>query len=133
MKETDVETVDTIKMLPLDNIDFKSDNIFISISSVVIKTLGFTFLNPHVDSDTVFFLGNFSKNFLLANKFFFGAGASLASFLFFFSIGYLSQFFSKYLSRQKIWKLINLFIIIFMSMLVIYVLLDIFSLNNHIF
>ena len=116
-----------------NNIDFNTDNIFISKSSVVIKTLGFTFLNPHVYSDTVFFLGNFSKNFLLANKFFFGAGASLASFLFFFSIGYLSQFFSKYLSKQKIWKLINLFIIIFMSMLVVYVLLDIFSLNNHIF
>ena len=115
------------------NIDFSTDNKFISKSSVIIKTLGFTFLNPHVYSDTVFFLGNFSKNFLLANKFFFGAGASLASFLFFFSIGYLSQFFSKYLSRQKIWKLINLFIIIFMSMLVVYVLLDIFSLNNHIF
>ena len=115
------------------NIDFSTDNKFISKSSVIIKTLGFTFLNPHVYSDTVFFLGNFSKNFLTMDKLFFGVGASGASFLFFFSIGYLSQFFSKYLSRQKIWKLINLFIIIFMSMLVVYVLLDIFSLNNHIF
>ena len=34
--------------------------------NVVLKTLGFTFLNPHVYSDTVFFLGNFSKNFLIA-------------------------------------------------------------------
>ena len=116
-----------------NNIDFNTDNIFISKSSVVIKTLGFTFLNPHVYSDTVFFLGNFSKNFLLANKFFFGAGASLASFLFFFSIGYLSQFFSKYLGKQKIWKLINLFIIIFMSILAVYILLDIFNLKNRIF
>jgi len=115
------------------NIDFSTDNKFISKSSVIIKTLGFTFLNPHVYSDTVFFLGNFSKNFLTMDKLFFGIGASGASFLFFFSIGYLSQFFSKYLSKQKIWKLINLFIIIFMSMLVVYVLLDIFSLNNHIF
>ena len=115
------------------NIDFSTDNKFISKSSVIIKTLGFTFLNPHVYSDTVFFLGNFSKNFLTMDKLFFGVGASGASFLFFFYIGYLSQFFSKYLSRQKIWKLINLFIIIFMSMLVVYVLLDIFSLNNHIF
>ena len=115
------------------NVDFSTDNKFISKSSVIIKTLGFTFLNPHVYSDTVFFLGNFSKNFLTMDKLFFGIGASGASFLFFFSIGYLSQFFSKYLSRQKIWKLINLFIIIFMSMLVVYVLLDIFSLNNHIF
>ena len=115
------------------NIDFSTDNKFISKSSVIIKTLGFTFLNPHVYSDTVFFLGNFSKNFLMIDKLFFGIGASLASFLFFFSIGYSSQFFSKYLSEQKIWKLINFFIIIFMSMLVIYVLSDIFNSNNHIF
>ena len=33
--------------------------------NVVLKTLGFTFLNPHVYSDTVFFLGNFSKSCLL--------------------------------------------------------------------
>ena len=116
-----------------DNIDFSINKKFISKSSVIFKTLGFTFLNPHVYSDTVFFLGNFSKNFLMIAKIFFGIGTSLASFLFFFSIGYSSQFFSKYLSEQKIWKLINFFIIIFMSMLVIYVLLDIFNSNNHIF
>ncbi len=33
--------------------------------NVFLKTLGFTYLNPHVYSDTVFFLGNFSKNFIL--------------------------------------------------------------------
>ena len=113
--------------------DINFGNNILSLKNVIVKTLGFTYLNPHVYSDTVFFLGNFSKNFIITHKYFFGIGASGASFLFFFSIGYLSQFFSKYLSKQKIWKLINLFIIIFMSMLVVYVLLDIFSLNNHIF
>jgi len=116
-----------------DNVDFSTDKKFISKSSVIFRTLGFTFLNPHVYSDTVFFLGNFSKNFLMIDKLFFGIGASLASFLFFFSIGYLSQFFSKYLGEKKIWKLINFFIIIFMSMLVLYVLLDILNLNIRIF
>jgi len=116
-----------------DNVDFIIDKKIISKSSVIFRTLGFTFLNPHVYSDTVFFLGNFSKNFLMVDKVFFGIGASLASFLFFFSIGYLSQFFSKYLSEQKIWKSINFFIIIFMSMLVLYVLLDIFNLNIRTF
>ena len=61
-----------------------SDSI-LSLKNIIVKTLGFTYLNPHVYSDTVFFLGNFSKNFLITNKFFFGIGASLASFLFFFS------------------------------------------------
>ena len=34
----------------------------ISKLNIIFKTLGFTYLNPHVYSDTVFFLGNFSKN-----------------------------------------------------------------------
>ena len=50
--------------------------------STVLKTLGFTYLNPHVYSDTVFFLGNFSKDFLITQKYLFGIGASISSFLF---------------------------------------------------
>ena len=72
----------------------------ISLTNIIIKTLGFTYLNPHVYSDTVFFLGNFSKNFLITEKYYFGFGASLASLLFFFGIGYLSKFLSKYLKKN---------------------------------
>ena len=108
-------------------INFKNKKI--SITNIIIKTLGFTYLNPHVYSDTVFFLGNFSKNFLILDKYYFGFGASLASLLFFFSIGYLSKFLSKYLKNQKIWKFINIFIIIFMGFLAFYVLMDILSLS----
>ena len=56
----------------------------ISKLNILLKTLGFTYLNPHVYSDTVFFLGNFSKNFLINEKISFGLGAAIASFLFFF-------------------------------------------------
>ena len=97
----------------------------ISLSGITTKTLAFTYLNPHVYSDTVFFLGNFSKNLLVIDKYFFGIGASIASFLFFFIIGYLSNFLSKYLQSDKIWKKINLFIIIFMSIIALYVLIEI--------
>ena len=94
---------------------------------VVLKTLGFTYLNPHVYSDTVFFLGNFSKNFNLLDKIFFGLGASCSSFLFFFVLGYASNYFSKFLNNEKAWRLINFFIIIFMIGVIIYVILDIFN------
>ena len=94
----------------------------ISFKSVIIKTLGFTYLNPHVYSDTVFFLGNFSKNFELNDKILFGLGASTSSFIFFFALGYLSKLLSKYLMNIKTQKVINLFIILFMSSLAIYVL-----------
>ena len=94
----------------------------ISKLNVFIKTLGFTYLNPHVYSDTVFILGNFSKNYLLNQKFSFAIGASLASFLFFFTLGYLSNYLSKYANDKKIWQIINIFIIAFMSFLVLFIL-----------
>ena len=34
-----------------------------SKSAIISQTLGFTFLNPHVYSDTVFMLGNLSKSY----------------------------------------------------------------------
>ena len=99
----------------------------ISLTGVTTKTLAFTYLNPHVYSDTVFFLGNFSKNLLTIDKYYFGIGASIASFLFFFIIGYLSKFLSEYLQNDKIWKKINLFIIFFMSVLALFVLFEIIN------
>ena len=104
------------------------ENSILNLKNIIAKTLGFTYLNPHVYSDTVFFLGNFSKNFLITNKYFFGIGASIASFLFFFSLGYLAKFFSNYLINSKIWKIINFFIIIFMTVLSSYVFIEIIDL-----
>ena len=89
--------------------------------NVFLKTLGFTYLNPHVYSDTVFFLGNFSKNFILNQKILFGVGASIASFTFFFVIGYLSKNLSKYAKSEKVWKVINIFIVSFMTILTLFI------------
>ena len=100
-------------------------NVRASFFKTVYRTLGFTYLNPHVYSDTVFFLGNFSKNFLVSQKYLFGIGASLSSLIFFFILGYLSKYLSNYLKNDKIWKIINLMIILFMSCLVFYVLANI--------
>ena len=106
-------------------INFNKEIKKIPISRIITKALAFTYLNPHVYSDTVFFLGNFSKSFLMIDKYYFGIGASMASCLFFFGIGYLSKLLSKYLQSALIWKRINLFIIIFMSLIAFYVLVEI--------
>ena len=108
------------------DIYFEDENL--NFKTIVIKTLGFTYLNPHVYSDTVFFLGNFSKNFLIINKYLFGIGSSIASLLFFFSLGYLAKFFSNNLVNSNTWKTINFFIIIFMTVLSSYVFMDIIDL-----
>ena len=103
------------------NMDSKTNNFF----GILTKTLGFTFLNPHVYSDTVFFLGNFSKNFNQIDKYYFGVGAATSSFLFFFMLGYLSKYFSKHLKSKNIWRRINYLIILFMSILALTVLIEI--------
>ena len=105
-------------------VNFNDDVPDISKFNIFLKTLGFTYLNPHVYSDTVFFLGNFSKNFILDQKILFGLGASIASFVFFFIIGYLSKYLSQYAQIEKVWKIINIFIISFMSLLTIFVILE---------
>ena len=108
-------------------ISFNEEIKDISATSIITKTLAFTYLNPHVYSDTVFFLGHFSKNFFLIDKYYFGIGASVSSLLFFFIIGYLSKLLSKYLQSNLIWKRINLFIIIFMSMIALYVFVEVIN------
>ena len=116
--------------LRIKKIDFNQSFSKTSLVSIIFKTLGFTYLNPHVYSDTVFFLGNFSKSFLINDKIIFGVGASIASILFFFSIGYASNYFSKYLNNKKIWNIINWIIIFIMFMITLYVIREIiYSIN----
>ena len=107
------------------NFEINQKNETKGLGPVIIKTLGFTYLNPHVYSDTVFFLGNFSKSFLINQKLLFGFGATLSSIIFFFTLGYLSKFLSNYLNSNKVWKIINMLIILFMSALSIFVLINI--------
>ena len=90
-------------------------------SVIIAQTLGFTFLNPHVYSDTVFILGNLSKSFdFLNQKILFGLGATLASFLFFYFIGYMGYFLRRYFLNKKIWNIANVIIIIYLIGLVIF-------------
>ena len=98
-----------------------------NLKNIILKTLGFTYLNPHVYSETVFILGNLSKNFKLEDKFYFALGASLASIIFFYSLGYMSSMFAGFIKKKSTWKYINTFIITFMSILVIYISYDTYA------
>jgi len=76
-----------------------------SFIKVVITTLAITYANPHVYLDTVILLGSISINF--DSKLYFGLGAIFASFVFFFSLGYFSNFLSLYIKSQKVWFYID--------------------------
>ena len=84
----------------IENKEFKE-----SLNKVVFTTLAITYANPHVYLDTVVLLGSISVNF--DNKFYFGLGAIVASFVFFFTLGYFSKFLSKYIKSKKVWFYID--------------------------
>ena len=76
-----------------------------SFTKVVLTTLAITYANPHVYLDTVILLGSISINF--DSKFYFCLGAIFASFIFFFSLGYFSNFLSQYVKSPKVWFYID--------------------------
>ena len=111
----------------IEDVNFTNKNSNDSFQAVIMKTLGFTYLNPHVYSDTLFFLGNFSRNFYFEQKFFFALGASFASLIFFFALGYMAKYFSKYLQTNKTWRVLNRIIILFMSFIIFIVFYDLIT------
>ena len=77
-----------------------------TVWNAIITTLIITYINPHVYLDTVILIGSISINF--DNHLLFGLGAIIASFVFFFSLGYLSKWLSKFIKSKKTWLYINL-------------------------
>ena len=111
----------------LSNNVIEFNNNKINFKTVLFNLIGFTFLNPHVYSDTVFIFGNLTKSFTIFEKINFGIGASISSFLFFYTIGYLSKYFSRYVNNSTIWKYLNIVIIIFMMFLILFILSNMFN------
>jgi len=80
----------------------------------LVSTLSFlsvlTFANPHVYLDTVILIGSVSQQFPGNTKLAYVLGASLASFVFFFSLAYGAKFLSPIMQRPIAWRLLDSFI-----------------------
>ena len=77
----------------------------------LVSTLGtamaFTFLNPHVYLDTVMLIGSASSRYASDERASFAIGAMLASFLFFFALGYGARRLSSLLESPESWRVID--------------------------
>ena len=69
--------------------------------------LGFTFLNPHVYLDTVLLLGSLSARHSGANRIAYGGGAILASFFWFFALGYGARLLAPVFTRSLAWRVLD--------------------------
>ncbi|HGU7511716.1 LysE/ArgO family amino acid transporter [Escherichia coli] len=77
---------------------------------IILTTLSFSLLNPNVWIDTVAIVGGVSSTIDASQKINYLAGALSASFLWFFSIGYLAAWLSKIFTKPLFWRLIDLLI-----------------------
>ncbi len=77
------------------------------LSSTILTLLAFTFLNPHVYLDTVILIGGASSRYSVDDRYMFAIGAALASFLFFFALGYGARRLSSVLDKPDAWKFID--------------------------
>lgn len=89
----------------------------------LVSTLSFlsvlTFANPHVYLDTVVLIGSVSQQFPGNTKFAYTLGASIASFVFFFSLAYGAKFLSPIMQKPLAWRLLDSFIAFVMFSLAI--------------
>ena len=81
-----------------NNSELRLENNKLSLKSIIIKTLGFTYLNPHVYSDTVFFFRKFFKEFFNFSKIFFWYRRFYCLFFIFFFFRIFSKIFFKLFS-----------------------------------
>ena len=77
-----------------------------SLAPAVLACLALTWLNPHVYLDTLFLLGAVSTQYP-NEQYQFALGATIASFVFFFSLGYGARLLAPIFNKPRAWKVLE--------------------------
>lgn len=85
--------------------------------SAIAACLAFTFLNPHVYLDTVLLIGGLSARYEPGARTAFAGGAILASFVWFFALGYGARLLAPLFARPSSWRVLDLAIALVMASL----------------
>ena len=83
-----------------------------------------SFGNPHVYLDTVFLVGTVSLQYDGLEQVIFGFGASAASFLFFFGLGYGARFFLPVMRKPNAWMIFDFTVGVLMICLALFLFLS---------
>ncbi|WP_299743046.1 LysE/ArgO family amino acid transporter [uncultured Tateyamaria sp.] len=76
-----------------------------SLRAAILTVLALTWLNPHVYLDTVVLIGSISSQY--PDRLIFGVGAVLASFTFFFSLGYGARLLAPLFANPRAWQVLD--------------------------
>lgn len=78
----------------------------VTLQGALLTCLALTWLNPHVYLDTVVLIGSISTQFD-EGRGLFATGAMLASFTFFFSLGYGARLLRPFFARPGTWRVLD--------------------------
>ncbi|WP_457554273.1 LysE/ArgO family amino acid transporter [Desulfobacula sp.] len=78
-----------------------------SLKSAVITTFAVSLLNPHVYIDTIILLGSISSQFRPPGHLFFGAGAVMASFIWFFFLSLGGKMLGPFFTKESSWRVLD--------------------------
>ena len=78
--------------------------------TAVLKVTALTWLNPHVYLDTVLLVGSIANQQGSTGRWWFAAGASAASILWFTGLGYGARLFTGVLSSVRAWQVLDVLI-----------------------
>lgn len=81
-----------------------------SAKETALIILGISLLNPHVYLNTVVLIGGLSASYGEIGKYWFGVGAMLASFVWFFALGYGARLLSPLFAKPKAWQILDIII-----------------------
>jgi L-lysine exporter family protein LysE/ArgO len=93
-----------------------------TLKSALGQCAAFTWLNPHVYLDTVVLVGGISTTFG-DNRWWYALGAAVASFVWFFSLGYGARLLTPVFAKPIAWKVLDIGIGCVMAALAVKVLL----------
>jgi L-lysine exporter family protein LysE/ArgO len=96
---------------------FKSESLTVDMGShrpnlreTIVSVLALTLLNPHVYLDTVILVGSIGSQFPASEQLFFTGGAIVASFLWFFGMGYGARYLAPLFRKPIAWKILDFII-----------------------
>lgn len=85
-----------------------SGNTASSFMAAISTCLLFTWANPHVYLDTVVLLGGISAQYEM--PWWFGSGAIVSSFVFFFSLGYGAKLLRPFFTSTRAWRVLDIIV-----------------------
>ena len=93
-----------------ETLHLKLSQEFFGLKATLVTAIALSLLNPHVYLDTVLLLGSIGARFPAHERIFFALGAIMASFTWFFTLGYGARYLGPLFREPLSWKILDFII-----------------------